>query len=147
MDNYLLEKILRSLRSTRPYFQGVYPCDWLKMPTLFPAQMVVNLDDSERKGRHWVALHMPNAGEAYYFDSFGEPPDGDIEEFLRTNKIDLIYSPFPIQSLISKVCGGYCIYFLHECAKRRRYEDILAELNRKHNPDAYIVSFTNALIE
>jgi hypothetical protein len=110
--------------------------------------MVVNLEASNRPGSHWVALHFPTRSKVLYFDPYGEPPPkGPIRSYLEQFDRVVVYpNPFVVQSLISSVCADYCIYFVHQCAAGRSYEEILARLGRAGNPDAYVKTFTAQLL-
>ena len=41
---------------------------------------MVNHDDSDEGGSHWVALFAKNSNELYYFDSYGDEPPITIKE-------------------------------------------------------------------
>jgi hypothetical protein len=141
MDERRIDRILSSCETTARFFKGVYAADAIKPPRNYPASMVVNLDKKRKPGSHWVAIFARSPREAVYFDSYGQPPpDGPIKQFLgRFDK--LTASEFPIQSVVSNVCGYYCIYFIAKCSIGETYPRILAELARKQNMDAYVRHF------
>jgi hypothetical protein len=103
--------------------------------------MVVNLDERDEPGSHWVAIFAPSPREAFYFDSYGQPPpDGPISEFLgRFEKVTP--NKFPIQSIVSDVCGYYCAYFIAKCSAGEPYPQLLTQLARKQNMDAFVRYF------
>ena len=53
-------------------FMGVYPIDLIPHGLPIPSLIVVNLDNSEKKGSHWIVHHQRNHVE--YFDSLGKEP-------------------------------------------------------------------------
>ena len=71
---------------------------------------VINLDDKNSKGTHWVSLFIYK-NLAIYFDSFG------IEYIPQEviNKIEdksITHNIFRIQDNESIMCGFYCIAFI-----------------------------------
>ena len=84
--------------------------DKLKYSKYNPAGYIINLDDSDKGGSHWVGLYI-NKNDACYFDSFGEEPPLSVIKYCR-NK-NLIFSHYQIQHLNQIACGYYCLAFLH----------------------------------
>ena len=71
---------------------------------------MINLDDKNSKGRHWVSLFI-HKNVAVYFDAFG------IEYILQEvlNKIrdkSITHNILRIQDNESIMCGFYCIDFI-----------------------------------
>ena len=82
---------------------------------------VMNLDDSNSSGTHWIAVNMASAtgisdvnGTTYYFDSFGLPPTEEIKRFCKEPRF---YNSFVFQKSNKVICGHMCLYFLY----RMRY--------------------------
>ena len=96
---------------------GVYPAD--KIPNLrsLPALIVCNTDTSSKPGEHWIVLYMDKNRRGEYFDSFGRCPFERLKIFLDENCVEWISNERQIQSLISKLCGYYCIFY---CLYRNR---------------------------
>jgi len=72
-------------------------------------------EDGERNtGSHYTCFQVnkyPNGQIAgIYFDSFGQPPPQEVEDF---TKIKLPYNTKDIQSLMNSACGWYCLALLH----------------------------------
>ena len=115
MDTIQLTVILRKDRYTRGVFQGVYPSD--KLPTSvssYPALFIANVDTSDKPGTHWVAFYFIKEREGEFFDSYGLPPSnytGTFSSFLNNNSSDWKFNSKTLQSIDSKVCGHYCLYF------------------------------------
>lgn len=147
LDENILRKILSSCSVTRPYFKDVYSSDNIEMPMKFPASMVVNLDKDEGDGYHWVGIYNPSASDAYYFDSFGTMPKGDINQFIQNFPDTKIPNPFPIQSIKSEVCGHYVVYFIYKCSQGHAYHNVLTDLGRKRNMDLYVYTFLRGLVK
>ena len=115
MDTVQLTIILKKDKYTRAVFQGVYPSDELpKSVSSFPALFIANVDTSEKSGSHWVAFYFTKEREGEFFDSYGLPPSNYTEtftRFLKNNSNDWKFNSVTLQSIDSKVCGHYCLYF------------------------------------
>ena len=115
MDTIQLTLILRKDKFTRGVFQGVYPSD--KLPasvSQYPALYIANVDTSDKPGSHWVAFYFTKEQEGEFFDSYGAPPSkysGTFTTFLNNNSNQWIFNTVTFQSIYSKVCGHYCLYF------------------------------------
>ena len=71
---------------------------------------VVNLDEYELTGTHWVSLYV-NGNKATYFDSFGvEHIPEEIKKFIDTK--NNIASISRVQAYDSITCGYFCIGFI-----------------------------------
>ena len=82
---------------------------------------VMNLDDSNSSGTHWIAVNIADAsdtsgvsGTTYYFDSFGLPPTKEIKGYCKEPRF---YNSFVFQKPNEVICGHMCLYFLY----RMRY--------------------------
>jgi hypothetical protein len=84
--------------------------DELKEYTPLNGCYVVNLQNSDKPGSHWVALYI-HLNNAIYFDPFGEIYPYEIYTFTK-NK-NLLFNHDTIQNLEQQCCGYYCIDFLN----------------------------------
>ena len=115
MNTIQLASILRKDKFTRTVFQGVYPSD--KLPTgvsSFPALLIANVDTSDEPGSHWVAFYFTKERKGEFFDSYGLPPSsysGTFSSFLNNSSNDWSFNSVTLQSIDSKVCGHYYLYF------------------------------------
>lgn len=83
-------------------------------PTRLPACYVINTDQSDGDGQHWVAFFIDTDKTADYWDSYGTPPLQLIYGWLRRQGCHPIrYNRRMIQGFTSRTCGAYCTYFLH----------------------------------
>ena len=88
---------------------------------------IINLDDLGKPGTHWVCCFEKNK-QFYYFDSFGMPPPLEWEKNLQKYNPKMKYffrNNFPIQDILSLKCGYYCLCFLNEMNKGKKYKEIL----------------------
>ena len=77
--------------------------------------LIINLDDKENQGTHWVAAYKPqNIAKIYYFDSYGVGPPLE----LLSLKKSIFYNDKQIQSIYSGGCGQFCLSFLGEMTKK-----------------------------
>ena len=71
---------------------------------------VINLDEYENMGTHWVSLFVKPKYRVY-FDSFGiEHIPKEINKFINN---DIKSNIFGIQSYDSIMCGYFCIEFIN----------------------------------
>ena len=93
----------------KPRFNGVYSRDNLHK-TIKNGAYVINLDEYEDAGTHWIALYVKDY-EIIYFDSFGiEHVPKEIKEFIGHKNIKT--NIFRIQGDNSVMCGYFCIGFI-----------------------------------
>lgn len=94
-----------------PHFRGVFMRN--NLPATGPwynESAIVNLDDFQNKGTHWVCYHK-RGSEVIYFDSFGDlrPP---IDLMLYFNVKEVKYNYKRYQNFDSFICGHLCLQFL-----------------------------------
>ena len=103
-----------------PIFNGVYSRNNLPKKIKKDAY-VINLDEYENTGTHWVAL-FAKANEVIYFDSFGiEHIPNEIKKYIGNN--DIKSNIFRIQPYNSIMCGYYCIEFINYMLKGKTLLD------------------------
>ena len=89
-----------------PRFNGVYSRDNLPA-NIKKGAYVINLDEYEDAGTHWIALYVKNK-KVVYFDSFDvEHVPKEIIKFIK-NK-DIIANKFRLKAYDSIMCGYFCI--------------------------------------
>ena len=103
-----------------PRFNGVFSRDNLPN-TIKISAYVINLDEYQDIGTHWVALYVNNK-TATYFDSFRvEHIPKEIMKFLgnwqsssaKARDKNIITNIFRIQAYDSIMCGYFCIGFIN----------------------------------
>ena len=96
---------------------------------------VINLDEYENTGTHWVSLFV-KANEVIYFDSFGvEHILKEINKVIRSKELrakaigsavgnkKIKASIFRIQAYDSIMCGYFCIEFINYMLKGKKLLD------------------------
>lgn len=118
MNTIQLLKALRGDEYTRR-LGGVYPADKLPIVNKYPFILIANTDNHDGPGKHWVAIYLDENKKGEFFDSFGQSPSvygPYFENFLMENSIDFTSNLRTLQSMMSAVCGQYCLFFLiHRC--------------------------------
>ena len=103
-----------------PRFNGVYSRNNLPNK-IKKGAYVINLDEYENTGTHWVSL-LVKANKVIYFDSFGiEHIPEEINKFIGNKKIKA--SIFRIQAYDSVMCGYFCIEFINYMLKGKKLLD------------------------
>ena len=75
---------------------------------------VINLDEYENMGTHWIALFV-KPKYTVYFDSFGiKHIPKEINEFINN---DIKSNIFRIQAYDSIMCGYFCIEYINYMLK------------------------------
>ena len=93
-----------------PRFNGIYSRNNL-LKTIKKRAYVINLDEHENTGRHWIALFV-KPKYVVYFDSFGiEHIPKEIKHAIGNKEIKA--NIFRIQAYDSIVCGYFCIGFIN----------------------------------
>ena len=102
-----------------PRFNGLYSRNNLPNK-IKKGAYVINLDEYENPGTHWVSLFVKPT-YTVYFDSFGvEHIPKEINKFIRN---DIKSNIFRIQSYDSIMCGYFCIEFINYMLKGKTFLD------------------------
>ena len=118
-------------------YLGTFPLDRLPdLPKKFPKSIIINTDQSNKPGDHWIAIVLTEK-HAYYFDSFGLGiVDQQIRQFLLPRYSSIIFNSLCIQHILSDKCGYYCIYFVQNVHNYKSYYKFLSHFmidNLKQN--------------
>ena len=106
---------IRTILADTPNFVGVYARDTLPYNIKKkPFGLVVNTDESDKPGEHWIAFYFDSDGIGEYFDSYGLPPL--YEEFYdylnEYSSGGHFHNKVTLQCTTCITCGHYCILFL-----------------------------------
>ena len=100
-------------------FNGVYSRNNLPK-TIKKGAYVINLDEYENTGTHWIALFVKPI-YTFSFDSFGiEHIPKEINKFIRNAIKSNI---FRLEAYDSIMCGYYCIEFINYMLKGKTLSD------------------------
>ena len=144
MNNFQIEKALRSDPQVDEIFIGVFAADDLPNQKEYPAGYIANTEVSSQGGQHWVAFfHTGDTLEC--FDSFGSNPAKYSEQLKNWINGDYqIVQSEKLQSNDTTVCGQYCMFFILLRAYHKSYQDVLSVFtkNTKIN-DQFVCRFIN----
>ena len=127
MDSTVIDRILRK---NCGIYRGVFACDELPDVDTCPAVIVVNTDPSTRPGQHWICIYFDEDGHGEFFDSFGRQPKRVFERYMDEHCIAWTFNKKQLQSLVSRFCGHYCIWF---CVMKFRKVSLNALVNGMSN--------------
>ena len=135
--------------SNEPRFNGVYSRD--NLPKIIKkGAYVINLDEYENTGTHWIAL-FTKTNEFIYFDSFGiEHIPKEINKFIGSNNKKIKANIFRIQAYDSIMCGYFCIEFINYMLKSKTlldYTNLFSPNDFKKNDRTIKRIFKNNIIE
>lgn len=96
-----------------PNFRGIFMRN--NLPKSGPKKYesaIVNLDDKNGPGTHWVAYNKKN-NDVIYFDSFGNlRPPPELMKYLGVGRVK--YNHKQYQNFDTTNCGHLCLKFLSE---------------------------------
>ena len=110
MNSTVIDSVLRK---NCAIYRGTFAADRLPLITWTsrPFVIVANTDPSSRSGQHWICIHVDEENHGEYFDSFGMHPKPVFERYMNRYCIAWTFSNMQMQSLISRFCGHYCIWY------------------------------------
>src|SRR5271167_4346147 len=106
------------------YFRGIFMNDELPKKIKTNESGIVNLQDSDENGSHWIC-YFKKGKLKYYFDSYGLDPSNEVLNYLKQ---PIISSTYQIQKMGSAMCGQYCLYMLYYLGKGYNYITIIHKL-------------------
>ena len=108
MESTIIDRILKK---NCALYRGVYASD--ELPTIIrrPSVIVANTEPASHQGEHWVCLYFDEEGHGEFFDSFGMPRKIVFKRYMDENCIAWTFNNKRMQSIVSKFCGHYCIWF------------------------------------
>ena len=130
MNTRDIATVLRKDPFARRVFRGVYPRDKLPSSPVtiarHPSAFIINTDTSRGAGIHWTAVYFFGNGKSVFFDSFGRPPQPDIERFILKNSFSYRFNNRLLQDMLSSACGLYVIYFVLQTSRGISLNRLLA---------------------
>jgi hypothetical protein len=143
MNSSELDEIVSRVPKLRETYLGTFASNELVIPDRYPASFIVNLDESDEIGTHWVAGYCKRAGRIDYFDPLGLPPSGNILKFITHNFTHIFYSQLTLQDKISSACGSFCLCYLIYATQNIAFEKIMQKFDSIADNDQAVVSFIN----
>lgn len=123
--------VFNALKSINCYL-GAYPKNRLPETKRKHFALIINTDNAELPGEHWVALIITNK-TGYYFDSYGLKPDKkEIINFIKQKcPKRLIYNDRQIQSFRSTYCGLYAALCVIALCKGMKFQTFIKLFSNK----------------
>ena len=121
LTNFDIVKHARSIRN----FRGVFMRDELPEKLHNVECGIVNLDESDNAGTHWVAYYVGNHARCY-FDSFGLDPPIELTRYLGRKPI--LVQTFQLQGYDDFICGHLCLHVLIELDNNQDFKDVVLAL-------------------
>jgi hypothetical protein len=137
MNDYTLSNLeINNLMDGIKNFRGVFMKDELPKIMGSDESIIINLDSSKNDGTHWVCAYNDKFSKyVYYFDSYGVLPPINVVKYLNTSGKTILYNTSQLQSLISSMCGYYCVFICKELYKHKSFYDTVYALNRLNKND------------
>ena len=121
LTNFEIEQAARDLNINN--FRGTFMRNQLPRKPRKNECGILNMDDSDGSGTHWVAWYK-NGKFKFYFDSFGVQPPLELQDYLKRP----FYSTEEIQKRNQVVCGHLCLYMLKHLSNGEHPQDIINTL-------------------
>ena len=113
MNNIQIDTILRRDQFSKKKFLGTFSYDTLPTKVKYPSCLIVNTQNHDQPGEHWLAIYYNKNKTAEFFDSFGMPPSFfNLQQYLEKSSVSFKFNSTQIQSYKSLYCGLYCIMYL-----------------------------------
>jgi len=144
MDELRVNQLLKNV----PRYQGSFALDELKNVEIktFPEFIVVNLDNRNENGSHWIAFAIYQ-NYVYICDSLGGIiPDKKFPSALIDFLHVLLFSrnlviTKQLQPLDSDKCGTYCVVFIKEMSSHHSFASFAQLFTSNLQQNDTIVSF------
>lgn len=114
MNTLQINCIMKNYRDCKKIYLGTFAYDELPSKIKsYPSCMIVNNQQKNKPGEHWVAIYFDKSKRATFFDSYGlSAKDYNLEQFLQNNSTSYRNNRKIFQSFLSEYCGYYCVFFL-----------------------------------
>jgi hypothetical protein len=113
MNTLDLEHAIKSNKITRKNFVGVLSRNQLPSSISFPSHFILNTQNSNQRGEHWLGLFYDVNGHCSFFDSYGNSPQYfNLLDFIKKTSNSYDFNNLKIQNF-STYCGIYCIFFVY----------------------------------
>lgn len=148
----ILEAFKIVTKCTRSAQFNVIPCDHLSQVQVktYPFLLCVNLDESFKRGTHWVGLYIARKGaELEFFDSFGRSVNSMPKYFIKfviKNNLKVLERQVQLQGPKTQVCGQYVILYMFMRVRGCSMNDFYAKfVNNYDTNDKLVKRFVDKL--
>jgi hypothetical protein len=114
----------------RRYVAGVYASDELPEIGHYPFGGILNTAPSSKSGQHWIAFFFTHDRKGLYFNSSGNAPTTQFQDFMEKYSEEVIYNSEQLQADTTNTCGLYCLYFLFLACRGKLMHEILSNFEK-----------------
>ena len=137
LNNIQLDHLAKADAILKPYFYGTVACDRLPRRPIKkePRRYIVNTDPHDRPGRHWLALWTHSGHVCEVVDSYALPLEcyettEPLQDWLKSHWTYVIYNGQSLQSIYSKSCGDYALFYLKDRARGQSMNEFLRRFSK-----------------
>ena len=133
LNNFqLLDEISNDIWG-RKHFLGVFPFDKKPKIRFYPSCLILNNQNHNQPGQHWIALYFHSKNICEFFDSLGMSPEFyNLLDYIKLYSKQVNFASYPIQDNSSYYCGYYCIYFILLRSRNLEFKFILDLFEKKN---------------
>ena len=145
-DKYLVKAGVRGIWS------GAQPANFiLQFPFQGPKFVILNTDESDGRGLHWVAVYIPYSGPLEFFDSLGKSPEwyhDYFRDWLVSSGRGYLRNEHRYQDYGTSTCGQFCLYYGIKRLRGESMREIVQTLNARnlHRNEFLVSDFVCKLI-
>lgn len=126
-----------------PLFHGCYAKD-LVIEQPQNGAYIINLDDSDGPGTHWVCCVFLDDC-VVYFDSYGFPPcSDDVLKWMKSSGKKCMYNTDAYQADKSSACGFFCMMVIRQLLSGIPPIDVMLQFDDAGN-EQKVCDFFNSL--
>ncbi len=104
-------EVLKTDKFSSKTFLGVFARNEIPKNINYPACFIMNTENRNKPGQHWLAIHYNEKGQCYFFDSFGnQPKHHNLQKYIEKTSKSWTYNKRRVQGF-SEYCGFYCLLF------------------------------------
>ena len=120
MNSIQINEIFKKHKYTRSIYKGTIAFNEKPKKITRPSAYIINTQNRDKDGEHWLALYFNLNGDVDFFDSYGLGPSFyGLEKYLLKSSNKCNYNTIALQGLESHYCGLYCVLFvLFKCQKK-----------------------------
>ena len=137
LNNVQLDHLATADAILKPYFYATVASDRLPRRPIKkePRGYIVNTDPHYRVGRHWLVLWTHSGNVCEVMDSYALPLESyettePLQDWLKSQLKYIIYNGQALQSMYSKSCGDYALFYLKDRARGQSMNEFLRRFSK-----------------
>ena len=129
-DEYFVKAGLRGIWS------GAQPANFIvQFPFQGPKFIILNTDECDGRGLHWVSVYVPYSGPLEFFDSLGKSPEtyhDYFRDWLVSSGRGYMRNEWRYQDYGTSTCGEFCVYYGIKRLRGETMRQIVQTLNARN---------------